>query len=59
MYIICIKNVYYVDIHVFHYIAPEVIPPVMETTTDTKSRTTLFERANSQLYNTIFQWSPP
>ena len=49
MYIICIKNVYYVDIHVFHYIAPEVIPPVMETTTDTKSRTTLFERANSQL----------
>ena len=59
MYIICIKNVYYVDIHVFHYIAPEVIPPVMETTTDTKSRTTLFERANSQLYNTIFQRSPP
>ena len=31
----------------------------MENTTDTKSTTTLFDRANSQLQNTIFQQSPP
>jgi len=31
----------------------------MKTTTDKKSTGTLFERANSQLQNTIFQQSPP
>ena len=31
----------------------------METTADTKSTITLFDRANCQLQNTIFQQSPP
>ena len=39
-------------------VASKVMPPnFLETTTDTKRTITLFDRANSQLPNTIFQHS--
>ena len=45
------------ELHI--YVAPKLMPPKfsMETTVDTKSAITLFNRANSQLQNTIIQHS--
>ena len=39
-------------------VAPKVMPPIsLETTAATKNTITLFDRANSQLQNTVFQRS--